>query len=246
MEYVATCFPLIVGLVVVALSPRRIDPSETPFPELPSGTRPHPNPTRLAWAYIGLSFGVAPVLAVAQWLLFRAADSVGEQPLCVLRGTDMVAYPLIPGLFMGFSVGALLLYHATRWCYGRKFREFLFTTDKDGPMYRQFNIVPHVALAIGAVLCALNFMARDTFVRLDPGKLSFNRVWSLETNVRTAEQIEGIRCFPRGGQGGPLVVFRFSDGAEYSTRGNVDAWHAEEFEAAVVRAFGDAVPIERD
>lgn len=249
MVYVAICAPLLLALPVIVFAPKKVDSSETPFAGPADGTKPHPAPGRLSLVFLALSFACAPAIALVQWAAFRLSDSFGPRPLFLVRATDSFIYALLPGLFVGFCYGALLLYHLARWWYGAHFREFLFTTDRDGPMHRQFNLIPAVTLIVAAGLTVLNLLARDTFVELRPGEVAFSQFWSFGTTVRTADEIESIRLFRR--HRAPIgnvterrhIVFRFRDGERYNSFFAVEPESYPEFQTKTREAFEGRVPV---
>lgn len=242
----AVSFPLVLGAIVAALSPRRILQSDLPSDPAAEGL--DPSAGRINFLFLGLVAFSAPAVAGAQWALFKMLVRPAPGTLHALRLSDSLIYAFCPGIFMGFCVAALLLYHVCRWWFGVAFDRFLLKGDRDGAYYRQFNLIPWMSLGLGAVFLAANLLAADTYVELAPGKVAFSHFWDLARIEMPAGEVLEVREYrgrtaPNGTVSErPHLVFRFRNGTSYSTFDLAFAGDHDRLRAAAREAFPEGVP----
>jgi hypothetical protein len=177
----------------------------------------------MPFVYVLISFSVAVPIAMTQHALFLQSDTSGPGLLFSYRMSDMSVYPWIPGMFMGLGVGIVIYYYTAKTFLGDRFQDFLFSGDRYGPYYKQFNLTGKIAFGLAIGMSVLNLLTFDTFLQIDEKKVLYSQWWSLETFAHQISDIEKVTIYserkaPIGTiNHNPYIGLVFKDGSRLDT-----------------------------
>jgi hypothetical protein len=241
----ACAFPILLAACVLILFPIRL-PSR---PAGRSAALARLSKAQIIWGTLGYlagAFALGAVIAIAQKALFDQTAQ-GSGLLFRHHVTDLFAYSMVVGLFLGLALAPAILYRLLTWHQGDRIVGLLDRPDwRPTPRsLRQELILSRKLIwpfAVGAVL--LNLASFDTFLEVGSREVRYSFFLSAVTHRHpTADVTELVVYSQRQAPTGSIVTrddlaIRLKDGRAIDTYRLIDAEQIPQVVAAFRRSEG--------
>ena len=261
MALIAVIYPLLLFASEVSLFPQHLRHSPTQLEARPGSlSADAPLLTKEQTALFNLIFlavwvFVALIGGLPQFLLFRLAHD--KSALFSVRATDIWPYSFLVGLFLGFLLAPFPFYYLLKRIYADKF-SVLMSSRTNSSSYGIGTLAgegwkPSVSLAftIALSLTALNLGLYETFLTVQPGRISYKHLLSLRQSIRDVADVDRgiIYTRDRAPNGNTCsscytLILEFSDSSFANTSHLLEDWQISLLLQALATARGRPVPIE--
>jgi hypothetical protein len=245
----ACALPLLLVACVLILCPIRL-PSR-PAGRSGSGALPSLPKAQIAWgtlAYLATAFALGAAIAIAQKALF---DEAARGSLLLFRHhvTDVFAYSVVIGLFLGIALAPAILYRLLAWQQGDRIVDLLDRPDwRPTPrtVRRELSLSRKLIWPVGIVATLLNLAAFDTFLEVGSREVRYSFFLSAVTHRHpTADVVELVVYSKRLAPSGAIVTrgnleIRLRDGGSIDTYRLIETEHVPRVLAAFRRSEGFA------